>query len=158
MKSCSVLSRGGTAYDSAAFHVSLNHVDFTIYSYIKQSHDYILSNTKYISVSELSAVFLRNYCFGFVQGILCTNIQTRVQSIQMGLFVWKVLSVPDEFFYLSIIVERFTMYNLVVLNLWERPSIFFLLVFYTIQYHHELLMNAHFERLTFEPINLNDIT
>ena len=45
---------------SAAFHVSLNHVDFTIYSYIKQSHYYISSNTKYISVSELSAVFLRN--------------------------------------------------------------------------------------------------
>ena len=60
MKSCSVFSRGETAYDSAAFHVSLNHVNFTLCSYIEQSHYYILSNTKYISVSELSAVFLRN--------------------------------------------------------------------------------------------------
>ena len=40
------------------------------------------------------------------------------QSIQMGLFSWKVPIDPVIFFYLSIVVERFTMYNLVVLYLW----------------------------------------
>ena len=47
----------------------------------------------------------------------------------MGLFVRKVLSVPDEFFYLSIIVERFIMYNLVVLNLWIKQSYYFFFIF-----------------------------
>ena len=71
------------------------------------------------SVSELLAVLLTNQCYGLVQGKLRTNVQTRVQSIQMGLFSWKVPIDPVNFFYLSIIVERFTMYNLVVLYLWK---------------------------------------
>ena len=37
-----------------------------------------------------------------------------------GTFHLKSPNVPDEFFYLSITVERFTVYNLVVLDLWIR--------------------------------------
>ena len=55
-------------------------------------------------------------CFG--PGKLRTNVQTIVLSIQMGLFIWKVPIDPVNFFNLSIIVEWFTMYNLVVLYLW----------------------------------------
>ena len=46
------------------------------------------------SIPKNSAVFLRYLCYGLVQGFLCKNIQTRVQSIQMGL---KSPDVPDEF-------------------------------------------------------------
>ena len=40
------------------------------------------------------------------------------QSIQIGLFIRKVLMYPMIFFYLSITVERFIVNNLVVLYLW----------------------------------------
>ena len=69
----------------------------------------------------------------FGPGKIAYKFTNQSSKYTNGTFQLKSPNWPGEFFYLSIIVERFTMYNLVVLYLW-LPRIFVLSLVNTILY------------------------
>ena len=78
----------------------------------------ITDRTKYIYIYKCFRTF-RRFLSEFLFGPGNFLYKYTNQSIKMGLFISKILMYPMIFFYLSITIERFTVYNLVVLYIWN---------------------------------------